>query len=130
MPAFSDRSKQRLDTCDPRLQRVFYEVVKHFDCSVLQGYRGEAEQEAYFRTGRSKTRWPYSKHNHKPSKAADVAPYPIDLNDREYHVLFAGYVLGIAATMGIRLRWGGDWNMNDKTKDNSFDDLVHFELLE
>ena len=28
MPSFSDKSLSRLGTCDPRLQRVFHEVVR------------------------------------------------------------------------------------------------------
>jgi len=30
--------------------------------------------------------------------------------------------------MGLKIRWGGDWDMDTQTKDNKFDDLVHFEL--
>jgi len=30
--------------------------------------------------------------------------------------------------MGMKIRWGGDWDMDTQTKDNKFDDLVHFEL--
>ena len=40
------------------------------------------------------------------------------------------YVLGIASQMGLNIRWGGDWNQDTKTKDNKFDDLVHFEIKE
>jgi hypothetical protein len=32
--------------------------------------------------------------------------------------------------MGIELRWGGDWSMDFEVKDNRFDDLVHFEIVE
>jgi hypothetical protein len=28
----------------------------------------------------------------------------------------------------LKIRWGGDWDMYTKTKDNKFDDLVHFEI--
>ena len=28
----------------------------------------------------------------------------------------------------LKIRWGGDWDMDTQTKDNKFDDLVHFEL--
>jgi len=28
----------------------------------------------------------------------------------------------------MKIRWGGDWDMDTQTKDNKFDDLVHFEL--
>jgi len=30
--------------------------------------------------------------------------------------------------MGFKIRWGGDWDMDTHTKDNKFDDLVHFEM--
>ena len=83
-----------------------------------------------FLRGNSKVQFPNSKHNSLPSLAVDAAPYPIDWNDKKRFALFAGFVLGIAATKGIRLRWGGDWNMNYITLDNRFDDLPHFELVQ
>jgi hypothetical protein len=129
MPKYSKQSAGRLSTCDPRLQDVFNEVIKHFDCSVLQGHRGQIEQNECVRRGTSKTPWPKSKHNSIPSKAADVAPYPIDWSDRERFAHFAGFVLGIAVLKGVKLRWGGDWNQDRKTKDERFFDAVHFEII-
>lgn len=32
--------------------------------------------------------------------------------------------------MGVTLRWGGDWDSDTEVNDNSFDDLVHFEIKE
>jgi len=32
--------------------------------------------------------------------------------------------------MGVTLRWGGDWDRDTEVQDNSFDDLVHFEIVE
>ena len=32
--------------------------------------------------------------------------------------------------MGIDLRWGGDWDRDTEVRDNTFDDLVHFEIVE
>ena len=52
----------------------------------------------------------------------------IDWDDRERFTLFAGFVLGIAKSMGINLRWGGDWDQDWTVKDNKFDDFPHFEL--
>jgi hypothetical protein len=130
MPAFSQLSQDKLATCDQRLQRVFAEVIKHRDCTVLCGHRGKEEQDEAFRTGKSKVQFPNSNHNRLPSVAADVVPYPIDWHDPAYFTHFAGFVLGVAATMGIRLRWGGDWNQNGKTKDESFFDGPHFELMD
>ena len=128
MPSFSQSSKDQLATADARLQRVFNEVIKHFDCKVLKGHRGQIEQDAAFAAGHSQKKWPTGNHNAMPSKAVDVIPFPIDWTDRERMTLFAGFVIGIAQGMGIDIRWGGDWNENTQVKDNKFDDLVHFEV--
>lgn len=127
MAQFGKRSKERLATMHPDMQRVLVEVVKHFDCTILEGHRDEARQEKLFLEGKSKVRWPDSKHNKKPSDAADVIPYPVDWEDTNRMRLFAGFVLGIAISMGIRLRWGGDWDQDTQVKDNKFNDLPHFE---
>ena len=81
-----------------------------------------------YEEGKTKVYWPNGRHNSNPSRAVDVVPYPIDWDDRERFHLFAGFVIGIAQSMGIRLRWGGDWNMNFEVDDNNFDDFPHFEV--
>ena len=121
---------QRLNTCDEDLIALFKEVVKYFDCSVLEDHRGEEKQNKYFNEGKSKLKYPKGRHNKKPSNAVDVVPYPVDWNDREQMTYFAGFVKGVAYKMGIPIRWGGDWNNNNDLKDNNFDDLPHFELRE
>ena len=128
MPKFGKRSMGRLNTCDEDLIALFQEVVKYFDCSVLEGHRGKEKQNKYFNEGKSKLKYPEGRHNKKPSNAVDVVPYPIDWDDRERMSYFAGFVKGVAFTMGIPIHWGGDWNNNNDLKDNNFDDLPHFEL--
>ena len=130
MPRFGKSSRERLTTCDDKLQDVFNEVIKYVDCSILEGHRDERKQDKYFEEGKSKVRYPMGRHNSKPSRAVDVAPYPIDWNDRERFHLFSGFVIGLARGMGITLRWGGDWNMNFEVDDNKFDDFPHFELVD
>jgi peptidoglycan L-alanyl-D-glutamate endopeptidase CwlK len=133
MPSFGKASKSRLDTCDPRIVEIMEEVVKHFDCSILEGRRDQATQDEYFRTGRSKLQWPNSKHNcNAPdlSKAVDVAPYPIDWNDSNRFFILAGYIKGIAAVKGYKIRWGGDWDGDNDFKDQTFNDLPHFEIVD
>ena len=130
MPKFGKRSKERLATCDERLQKIFNEVIKYIDCSVLEGHRGEARQNKLCDEGKSKVRFPNGRHNANPSRAVDVTPYPVDWEDRERQTLFAGFVIGIATSMGINIRWGGDWNKDYKVQDNKFDDYPHFELKE
>ena len=128
MPKFGRKSRTRLATCDKQLQKLFNEVVKYFDCSVLVGFRGENEQNTAYESGHSKVKWPRGKHNSNPSFAADVAPYPIDWEDRERFIYFGGFVKGCAYKMDIPLRWGGDWDNDTQLKDQKFNDLVHFEL--
>ena len=128
MAKFGKTSKEKLATCHEDLQKVFNEVIKHVDCSVIEGYRNEERQNKLFSEKKTKVRYPNGRHNSNPSRAVDVVPYPIDWNDRERFHLFAGFVLGIAKSMGIVLRWGGDWNMNFEVDDNNFDDFPHFEL--
>ena len=129
MPKFGKSSRKRLATCHEDLQKVFNEVIKKVDCSVLEGYRNEARQNKLYKEGKTKVHYPKGRHNSKPSRAVDITPYPVDWDDRERQTLFAGFVLGLARGMGISLRWGGDWNRNWQVKDNNFDDFPHFELV-
>ena len=128
MPKFGSRSRGRLSSCHPDLQKVFNKVIKKVDCSILCGHRGEEAQNEAYKKGHSKVKYPKGRHNAKPSRAVDVAPYPIDWEDLERFTLFAGYVLGIAESMDIDLIWGNDWNKDFNTTDTGFRDYPHFEL--
>ena len=128
MPRFGTRSRGRLGSCHPNLRKVFNKVIKRVDCSVLCGHRGKEDQNKAFKDGNSKLKYPNGPHNGKPSNAVDVAPYPVDWADKERFTLFAGYVLGIAESMGIDLIWGNDWDGDFETKDTGFRDYPHFEL--
>jgi len=130
VPKFSEVAEPLKETCDERLQDLFHEVVKHWDCTVLEGHRDEKAQNEAFEKGRSKVKWPNGKHNSLPSCAVDVAPYPLEWDNYKRFLYFAGFVLGIAAMMGIPIRHGGDWNMNHDPSDERFVDMPHFEIHE
>ncbi len=132
MYKFSNRSLQKLNTCTSSLQDLFNEVIKDFDCTIVEGHRSKKKQNEYFDKGKSRIRYPNGKHNRYPSLAVDVAPY---LNgsvswDMRHCLYFAGVVMGTARMMGIKIRFGGDWNRNNEPiTDQSFQDLVHFEEI-
>ena len=132
MPRFGKRSKERLKGVDAKLQNVMNEVVKYFDIAVIEGLRSQERQNELVAQGKSKTKF----GKHVEGKAVDIAPYPIDWKARDDFHYLGGFVLGMAASMGIKIRWGGDWNASSlfkgqrTTKDNNFDDLVHFEILD
>lgn len=130
MPKFGKRSRANLKTAHDDLQRLFKEVVKYFDCTVICGHRDESSQNKAFHEGFSKVKFPNGRHNAMPSQAVDVCPYPVDWKDLDRFRYFAGFVLGVASQMGIKVRWGGDWDMDTFTRDNKFNDLPHFEIKE
>jgi len=128
MPQFSRRSRERLDTCHPDLIRWADELIKHVDFTVLCGYRDQWAQQEAFRLNCTTKRWPYSKHNRLPSTAVDLAPYPVNWQDKARFAYFAGYGIAIAERMGIVITWGADWNRNTYTIDERLIDMPHFEL--
>ena len=131
MPKFGSRSKKNLSSCHPDLQKVFNKVVEDYDCTVVCGHRGEADQNKAFDQGRSKVKYPHGKHNADPSYAVDVYPYPINFKNLDRMIHFARYVLAIAKSMGIDLIWGRDWRSDWYKKDKNtttFKDYPHFEL--
>jgi len=143
MYSFSNASRARLNTCDPRLQRVFNRVIWHHDCTIIEGHRIRSRQLELYAAGRTKVK--QGKHNATPSLAVDVAPYIAGIGipwpnkkkrpdtytkDFWQFVYFAGIVMGTAAELGVQLRWGGDWDRDRDMSDQSFDDLVHFELVD
>jgi len=143
MPAFSRSSRSRLDTCDPSLRRLFGEVVKRSDCTILEGARSDARQAELFRQGKSKIDGVKQRSKHQPgndglSRAVDVACYPIDWRVQRADVaarwlLFAVIVLEAADELGVSVRWGGDWDgdwdrVSDPRGDQRFNDWPHWEL--
>lgn len=142
MPKFSNKSKEILSWANPDLRKVLNKAIDIIDFTVLQSTRTEEEHNKNVESGNSKTTWDKSKHRahidcegRLTSDAVDIAPYPVDFKDRERYALLAGIILGIAkvlrdqGTITSRIRWGGDWNMNNVTKDESFSDLGHFEVI-
>ena len=128
MPKFSDKSRAILETCHPALQEICQLVIENYDFTVLEGYRSNERQDELYHQGKSKLRAGQSRHNANPSWAIDIAPYPIDWNDSKRFFLLAGFMFQAAADLGHTLRWGGDWDGDWDHKDQSFNDLPHFEL--
>lgn len=130
MPSFSDKSQSILSSCHQDLQDVCELVIQTYDFTITEGFRTDARQEELFRQGKSKKRAGESKHNNDPSLAVDVVPFPIDWDDISRFYLLAGFMFQAAQSLGVSIRWGGDWDRDWDHKDQSFFDLPHFELLD
>lgn len=107
-------SLDKLLTCHDDLQLLIIDVAARIDAgdlftagikdiTVVCGQRGKAEQDSAFKRGTSKLTYPHSKHNKTPSLAVDIAPYPIDWNDREAFLVLRGFVLARAAVLGLKI---------------------------
>ena len=139
---YGAKSSERLFSCDDRIQRVSMEVIKHEDCAILEGARPAERQAELFRQGKSTLDGVNQIPMHQVSRerpnslAVDASPYPTTLHgvsiwqDEFRFTRFAGIVLGIGLSMGIRLRWGGDWDSDGSKVNQTFHDLPHFELIQ
>lgn len=133
---FGNVSKNRLQFCHPKLQRLLTEAMaradrrRTLDFTIVCGHRGEAAQNAALAAGKSTKAWPDSKHNRLPSVAVDVAPYPTVWGDAPAFARLAGYIQAVADDLDIEIRWGGDWNDNGRTDDERLVDLPHLELTD
>lgn len=141
MADFSLTSNGRLETCVEPIQRLMNEVVKTYDCTILEGERSIQQQRENVAKGVSKTM--DSKHLVTPEKpkarAVDAAPFPLKwpkrnevtyTKDLARYYYFGGFVLATAERLGIKIRWGGDWDGDRDIHEQDFDDLVHFEVIE
>ena len=144
MPHFSRTSQDKLSTCCDRLQTLFNEVIKHYDCKITCGFRSIEDQQQKFEEFKSKVPGGKSKHNKKPSQAVDVLPWPFkpeDWTDTRRFFHFAGFVLATCKQMqrdgrldaSFDLVWGADWDgdysrNSDAFREHSFLDCPHFEI--
>lgn len=142
MYIYGRTSSRNRDSCAPPLIEVMNLGLEMspVDISIVSGFRDEDVQNLLFRTGASKKPWPMSEHNfmlkNKPhSKAFDFAPHlgseiRIPWSDTHLFAVVAGVFFAAASQLDLKLRWGGDWNMNGLTTDQTFMDWGHLELEE
>jgi|TARA_R110000824_G_C14840180_1_gene638892 peptidoglycan LD-endopeptidase CwlK len=130
MYKFGKRSRARLKGVDSRLVNVLNELIKVMDVTIIEGVRSAETQNKYFKDGKSKLDGINKKSNHQLGKAVDLAPYPINWKESNRFYYMGGMVRGIAKQLNLKIRWGGDWDSDGETKDQTFMDLVHIEILD
>lgn len=143
MYKYSTNSKNKLDTCHPVLHDIANEAIatSPYDITIIHGWRGMDLQNQLYAKGKSKLQFPFSRHNktddphvidpHRLSDALDFAPYVNGINWEDSHIfsVIAGCFFAAAIRMGHVLRWGGDWDMDGSTKDQTFMDWGHLEIV-
>lgn len=133
---YSESSRRQLETCHHHLQLLAKHLIRERDIAIVCGHRSAKDQKAAFDAGKSKAIPGRSPHNQSPSLAFDIVPVAAleawknhsDLKFSEWKE-FATWVMGVAERLGIKIRWGGDWDGDGDSTDQKLFDAPHFELL-
>lgn len=135
---FGETSREKLNEVDPDMRRVATLALSWgiMDFTVYEGRRSKACQDRFCTLGKSRVKWPDGAHNVKNPEdlahAFDIAPV---INGqiswaKTHCVALSGIILAAAAVLGVRLRWGGNWDMDgEPITDQDFQDLVHYERI-
>lgn len=146
---FSNTSQERLNTCHKDLIAVANLALKlsDVDFGIAEGQRPLSKQREYFEAGKSKLNPDNPEHLKRAkhviseyrmnAEAFDIYAW---INGANYETHNMAYLAGVILTASKilyqmevithKVRWGGNWNSNGEIiTDQSFDDLVHFELI-
>lgn len=131
---FGKRSKLALENVHPQLVKLAERALElcDTDFSVLEGHRGEAEQNKAYRLGNTKVKYPNSAHNQMPALAIDCIPYPFAENggwkNEAGFQAIAQAMFQAARELKLDIRWGGDFNRDENKTVSDAWDKPHFEL--
>lgn len=129
MPSFGKKSLDNMIGVHPKLIDVLLEVIQYYDFSILEGVRTSERQKALYANGDSRTlNSKHLKQSDGYSHAVDIAPYPIDWNDKRRFAFLAGLVIATGKTKGIDITWGNDWDSDGDLDEHQLQDGPHFQL--
>jgi peptidoglycan L-alanyl-D-glutamate endopeptidase CwlK len=132
---FGTASKKNMENIHPVLLDALHSAIAltPIDFKVICGHRDKETQNDHFEKGLSKVQWPYSEHNSVPSNAIDFIPLidskTVDWKDTHAFAVVAGVIMSCIIELGLTPRWGGDWDRDGSTRDQSFMDWGHIEVL-
>lgn len=136
----SSRSLSRLDGVHPKLIEIVKRAIQitKQDFVVLEGVRTPERQRELYAQGRSKpgrkVTWTLkSNHFVNPitgfGHAVDICPYPIDWNDTSKFDAIAVAMMKAAKELGVVIRWGANWDMDEDIREKGEFDSPHWELV-
>lgn len=140
MFTFSKRSLDNLKGVHPNLVAVVNRALElsEVDFTVLEGVRSQERQDKLWAQGRTepgpvvtwvKTAGAHGVHADGYGHAVDLAPYPIDWNNTFRFDQVAKAMFAASEELGVKIRWGADWDMDGVPRERGESDSPHFELV-
>lgn len=105
---------------------------------VICGVRTPEEQKELYAQGRTKpgnkVTWTLTSNHFVDQKtgfghAVDIAPDPIDWSQTSKFDAIAKAMFQAAAELGVKIRWGADWDKDGNPRERGETDSPHFELV-
>ncbi len=142
--SFGSASNAKLATCHDEILLVMGEALKmtpaSIDITIVHGFRDKETQNA-IDPRFTNARWPASYHNATledgtpMSDACDWAPYitlrngkkGIPWTDVKLFSYVAGIIQAAASKLGIAITWGGDFDRDGSTEDQTLADVGHIQ---
>jgi len=129
------RSEKNLTGVNEDLVKVVKKVAETYPILVIEGLRSQERQEDLYSQGRTKpgpiVTWTKTS-KHTEGKAVDVVILKdgkIDWNDQSSFVELGKAMLQAASDLGVKLRWGYDWDGDKTLREKGENDGPHFELI-
>lgn len=133
----SNRSLNRLEGVNQDLVKVVKRAIEisEVDFMVVEGLRTLERQKQLYAQGRTTAgkvvTWTM-KSKHIDGLAVDIAPCnpdgSIDWNTHSKFDKMSKAMFEAAKELGVKIRWGKDWNMNGIVGEKGETDSPHFEL--
>ena len=129
--SLTDRDLLRLDGVHDDLVRVVKHAADMVPLMVIEGLRTRERQAELYAMGRTKPGKPVTwtlNSKHCDGLAVDLAPLPLDWDDRDAFLKLHGAMSIGAQRVGVELRYGGDWDGDGVYGERGESDLVHWEI--
>lgn len=129
--SLTPRDLLKLEGVNADLVRVVKHAADMIPLTVIEGVRTRERQADLYAIGRTKPGKPVTwtlNSKHCDGLAVDIGPVPLDWTDRKAFLTVAGAMFAAAQRVGVRLRWGGDFDGDGIIGEKNEHDLPHFEL--
>lgn len=135
----STTSNGNLAMVHPNLRHVVERAIEltTVDFKVIEGVRTKERQAKLYAQGRTApgpiVTWTKNSNHFQKADgyghAVDLLPAPYDWKDLKGFDAVAKAMFKAAAEIGVKIRWGADWDQDGKPRERGESDSPHFELV-